>query len=192
MGSGEPFDNFENTVKFLKMVSHPKGLNISLRNVSLSTCGIVPRIIELADMGLQVTLSISLHAPTDKKRNEIMPINKAYGLFGLIEAVKYYFAKTKRRVIFEYTLIDNKNDDKESAEELSKLVKGLPCHINLINLNPIKEKGLKAANSGRVKEFMDILDKNNISNTLRRSMGADIEGACGQLRNSYVKEGSFY
>lgn len=188
MGSGEPLDNFENTTKFLKMASYEKGINISLRNISLSTCGIVPKIIELADMNLPVTLSISLHAPTDKKRSRLMPINDAYNIFNVVEAAKYYFAKTKRRIIFEYSLVEGENSDIESAKELANLVKGLPCHINLINLNFVKEKGLRGSNNQTIKEFMQVLDDEKIANTLRRSMGNDIEGACGQLRNSVLAE----
>ncbi|MFW5780222.1 MAG: 23S rRNA (adenine(2503)-C(2))-methyltransferase RlmN [Bacillota bacterium] len=190
MGSGEPLDNFDNTIDFLKMISHPKGINISLRNISLSTCGIPPKIIELADLSLPVTLSISLHAATDKKRNKIMEINKAYNLFSVIEAAKYYFEKTKRRIIFEYALIDNENSDEQSAEELARLIRGLNCHVNLINLNPVREKGHRGVSNQKIKDFMAALDRNNISNTLRRSMGNDIDGACGQLRNSYIKEGN--
>lgn len=188
MGSGEPLDNFDNTTKFLAMASYEKGINISLRNISLSTCGIAPKIIELADMNLPVTLSISLHAPTDKKRSNLMPINNAHNIFNLIEAAKYYFAKTKRRFTFEYSLIEGENCDTESAQELAHLVKGLPCHINLINLNYVKEKGLRGSNNQMIKDFMKVLDEENISNTLRRSMGNDIEGACGQLRNSVLTE----
>lgn len=185
MGSGEPLDNFDNTVKFLRLVSDERGINISLRNISLSTCGVVPRIIELADMDLPVTLTISLHAPTDKKRTALMPINKAHNLFSVIEAAKYYFEKTKRRIIFEYSLVEGENSDADSAKQLAALVKGLPCHINLINLNYVEEKCLRGVSSAQIKEFMRILDENNISNTLRRSMGNDIEGACGQLRNKF-------
>ena len=188
MGSGEPLDNFDNVIKFLQMVSYEKGINISLRNISLSTCGIAPKIIELADMNLPVTLSISLHSPTDKKRSKLMPINSAYNLFTVIEAAKYYFAKTKRRIIFEYSLIEGENSDEGSALELIRLLRGLPCHINLINLNFVKERGLKGISGNKIKEFMQILDENNISNTLRHSMGNDINGACGQLRNKYMKE----
>lgn len=188
MGSGEPLDNFDNVVKFLKTVSYEKGINISLRNISLSTCGIVPKIIELADMNLPVVLTISLHAATDKKRSALMPINKAHNLFSIIEAAKYYFSKTKRRIIFEYSLIEEENSDQESAKELAELVKGLPCHINLIKLNYVKEKGKRGAETKQIKEFMRVLDNYKISNTLRRSMGNDIEGACGQLRNAIIEE----
>lgn len=192
MGSGEPLDNFDNVVKFLKTVSHPKGINVSLRNISLSTCGIAPKIIELADMNLPVVLTISLHAATDKKRSALMPINKAYNIATTIEAAKYYFAKTKRRIIFEYSLIEGDNSDIESARELALLLKGLPCHVNLINLNYVKERGKKGAQTNIIKDFSKELDKHRISNTLRRSMGNDIEGACGQLRNSYITEETNY
>ncbi|MDD4316667.1 MAG: 23S rRNA (adenine(2503)-C(2))-methyltransferase RlmN [Clostridia bacterium] len=187
MGSGEPLDNFDNTVKFLRLISDERGINISLRNISLSTCGLVPRIIELADMDLPVTLTISLHAPSDKKRTALMPINKAHNLFSVIEAAKYYFEKTKRRIIFEYSFVEGENSDTDSAKQLAALVKGLPCHINLINLNFVEEKGLRGVSAAQIKEFMRILDENNVSNTLRRSMGNDIEGACGQLRNKFAE-----
>lgn len=188
MGSGEPLDNFDNVVKFLKEVSHPKGINISLRNISLSTSGLVDKIIELADMNLPVTLTISLHAADDEKRSALMPINKKYNIARVIESAKYYFNKTGRRIIFEYSLIDGENCDKESALKLAKRLKGIPCHVNLINLNYVKERGLKGVKGDTIKEFMDTLTSENISNTLRRSMGNDIEGACGQLRNKYEKE----
>ncbi|NLL56734.1 MAG: 23S rRNA (adenine(2503)-C(2))-methyltransferase RlmN [Clostridiales bacterium] len=190
MGSGEPLDNFDNVVKFLKAVSDEKGINISLRNISLSTAGLVDKIIELADMNLSVTLTISLHAPDDKTRSKLMPINNKYNIPRVIEAAKYYFEKTGRRVIFEYSLIDGQNSDIESALKLAKRLKGFPCHVNLINLNFVKERGLRGVSKDTTKEFLDTLAAQNISATLRRSMGNDIEGACGQLRNKYLKEGS--
>jgi 23S rRNA (adenine2503-C2)-methyltransferase len=188
MGSGEPLDNFDNVIKFLRMVSHPKGINMSLRNISLSTSGLVDKIIELADMDLPVTLTISLHASDDEKRSRLMPINNKYNIARLIESAHYYFNKTGRRIIFEYSLISGENCDTESALKLAKLLRGLPCHVNLINLNFVKERGLRGVNSDTIKDFMDTLTKENISNTLRRSMGNDIEGACGQLRNKYMEE----
>ncbi len=186
MGSGEPLDNFDNVVAFLKEINHKKNLNISYRNISLSTCGISPKIIELADINIPIVLSVSLHASTDQKRNKLMPINKVHNIDSILQAVKYYFDKTKRRIIFEYALIEGENSETQNAEELSNLVKGLPCHINVINLNYVKEKNKRGVSPEKVKQFLAVLDANNISNSLRRSMGADIEGACGQLRNKYV------
>lgn len=188
MGSGEPLDNYEEVTKFLKLLSDERGINVSLRNVSLSTSGIVPKIIELADSNLPVVLTISLHSATDEKRSALMPINKAYPISELIRASKYYFEKTRRRVIFEYALVEGKNSDKRSADELAKLLKGFPCHVNLINLNYVKEKGLRGIKGNYIKEFMDNLNKQGISATLRHSMGNDIDGACGQLRVKYLAE----
>lgn len=188
MGSGEPLDNFDNVKKFLRMVTDSKGFDIGARKVSLSTCGLCDKIIELADMDLQVTLTISLHASSDEMRSSIMPINKSNNIAKLISSAKYYFNKTKRRIIFEYALIDGENTGVMEAFNLARLLKGLPCHVNLINLNYVKERNLKGASKDTIKEFMDTLDENNISNTLRRSMGNDIEGACGQLRNKYIEE----
>lgn len=191
MGSGEPLDNFENVIKFLKDVSSPKGINISLRNISLSTCGLVDKIIQLADMDLPVTLTISLHSADDKTRSELMPVNKKHNIASLIEAAKYYFNKTGRRIIFEYSLIHGENCDTASALRLANLLRGLACHVNLINLNYVKERNMRGVKGDEIKEFMDTLTKENISNTLRRSMGNDIEGACGQLRNKYEEENKY-
>lgn len=190
MGSGEPLDNYDNVMKFLTLVNAEKGLNVSYRNISLSTVGIVPKLKELADSGVAVTLSISLHAPTDEKRSRLIPMNLKYGIAEILSAAKYYFDKTGRRIIFEYALAEGENSDKESAMELIKLLRGLPCHVNLIPLNYVKEKRLKTANKNRVKEFLTVLENNKISATLRRSMGADIGGACGQLRNKFVEQKS--
>ncbi|MBQ8178204.1 MAG: 23S rRNA (adenine(2503)-C(2))-methyltransferase RlmN [Clostridia bacterium] len=188
MGSGEPLDNYEEVTKFLELLSYEKGINISLRNVSLSTSGLVPKIKELAESNLPVVLTISLHAATDEKRSALMPVNKAYPIKELIAAAKYYFEKTHRRVIFEYALVEGKNSDKKSAEELAHLLKGFPCHVNLINLNYVKEKGLRGIKGNYIKEFIDNLNKMGISATLRHSMGNDIDGACGQLRVKYLAE----
>lgn len=187
MGSGEPLDNYDNVVKFIKMVSHPKGINISQRNISLSTVGLADKIKQLADDGLNITLTISLHAPTDEQRSLLIPINRKYAISDIIDAAKYYFDKTGRRFIFEYSLVQGKNSDEQTAQQLSQLLKGLPCHVNLIKLNYVKEKGLKGAQDDSVKAFLAILEKNKISATIRRSMGNDIAGACGQLRNTFVK-----
>lgn len=188
MGSGEPLDNFDNVVKFLRLLSDEKGINVSLRNVSLSTSGLCDKIIELADVIPGVTLTISLHSPFDDKRAKLMPINIKYNVCSVIEAARYYFRKTGRRVIFEYALIEGENCSRSDAVELSKLLRNMSCHVNLIKLNPVKERSLKSANKDTVKEFMDTLTSLNVSNTLRRSMGNDIEGACGQLRNKYMEE----
>lgn len=191
MGSGEPLDNYDNVVKFLKLVSDEKGLNISMRNISLSTCGIVPKIIELAKEKLGITLSLSLHAPDDEMRKTIMPISKAYNLKETVDAMRQYVKITGRRVVFEYALIKNKNDTKECAEKLAKLIKGMQCHINLIPLNSVHESGLIGSGQDNVKNFKNYLEKNGISVTVRREMGADISGACGQLRRSYLKKEDF-
>ncbi len=189
MGSGEPLDNYDNVVKFLKNISDKDGFDIGIRKISLSTCGLSEKIIELADSNLPITLTISLHASTDEKRSALMPINKSNNISRLISAAKYYFNKTGRRIIFEYSLIEGENSSKADAETLASLLKGLNCHVNIINLNYVKERNLRGANKDTIKDFMDTLTAKGISNTLRRSMGNDIEGACGQLRNKYISEG---
>ena len=187
MGSGEPLDNYENVVKFLKLVSSENGINISQRNISLSTCGICDKIKMLADENLGITLTISLHAPNDDLRKSMMPIANKYSIKELIEAVKYYFNKTKRRIVFEYSLVSGKNDDFKCADELIALLKGLACHVNLIPLNDVKERNLTGTNRKKAYAFMDKLNSGGISATVRRTMGADIEGACGQLRNKIIR-----
>ncbi len=188
MGSGEPLDNYDNVVKFLNLVSDAGGINISQRNISLSTCGLVDKIKELAELNLQITLTISLHAPNDEMRREIMPIANRYSLKELIDAIKYYFNKTKRRIVFEYSLISGKNDTFACADELTKLLHGIVCHVNLIPLNEVKERGMVGTNRKKAYAFMDRLVSNGISATVRRTIGADIEGACGQLRNKILNE----
>ena len=181
MGIGEPLDNYDNVIRFLGLLSSEKGKNMSLRHVSLSTCGIVPRIRELADMKTGLTLSVSLHAPTDEKRSAIMPINKRYDTGELIEACRYYFAQTGRRISFEFALISGVNDDEATARELIKLLKPVsPCHVNLIPVNEIRERDYRR--SGRVREFQRILTDGGLNATVRRTLGADINAACGQLR----------
>ena len=187
MGSGEPLDNYDNVIKFINMISDANGINISKRNISLSTCGLCDKIYNLADDLGGVTLTISLHAPNDKIRGQIMPINKVYNIDEILKAVKYYFDKTGRRIIFEYSMIKGVNDSVDCAKELSLLLKGLPCHVNLINLNYVKEKGLQSSGKEPVQAFLKVLDKNGISATIRRTMGRDIEGACGQLRRKILK-----
>jgi len=186
MGSGEPLDNYAQVVKFLRLVNHADGLNISLRAVSLSTCGIIPRIRDLAQEALPITLSISLHAPNDALRQEIMPIAKRYPLQELITAVREYVEKTGRRVVFEYALIDGFNCEPSHAKELAKLISGFQCHVNLIPLNPVKERALAPASSKQVQLFLQTLESLHVSATVRREMGTDIAGACGQLRNRHL------
>ncbi len=187
MGSGEPLDNYDEVIKFLREISNENNLSVSLRNISLSTCGLVDKIILLADSGLTVTLTISLHAADDETRLKIMPIAKKWKIKEVIDAAKYYFEKTGRRIIFEYSLIEGVNSSKKDAANLANIVSGLNCHINLIKLNYVKERGMSGADKDTVKAFMETLTAKKISNTLRRSMGNDIMGACGQLRNSYTK-----
>lgn len=189
MGSGEPFDNYDNVVKFLHLVNDPKGLNISLRNISLSTCGLVPKMRAFADEGLPVTLSISLHAPNDGIRQKIMPVAHAYAIEDVLSACRNYVEKTGRRVVFEYALIKNVNCDVKCAEELARRLRGLQCHVNLIPLNAVKERNLEAPTKQDVQAFLKRLELKNISATVRREMGADIDGACGQLRRKALTEG---
>ncbi len=187
MGCGEPLDNFDNVTKFLKLVTCEEGLNISVRNISVSTCGIPRKIEELADLGYAVTLCISLHAPNDEIRQQIMPIAKRYSIHEVLEAAKYYHTITNRRFIIEYTLIDGVNNKVAHAKELAMLLKDLPCHVNLIRLNEVKERGLKAPSLDSCNTFLTTLYKFKISATMRRTIGEDIDGACGQLRNKNLK-----
>ena len=187
MGSGEPLDNYENVTGFLKNVSAEGGINISPRNISLSTCGIVPKIYDLAKEGLPVNLTISLHNPTDEGRARTMPIAKKYSVAEILKACDNYFKKTGRRYIFEYSLIANENCDKDHAEKLISLLKGRPCHVNLIRLNEVEERTLKTVTEKQAYQFLGLLEKGGLSATIRRSMGNDIAGACGQLRASYIK-----
>ena len=188
MGSGEPFDNYDNVLEFLDAVSAEDGINISERNISLSTSGLADKIKDFADSGHKVTLSISLHAPFDDLRSSLMPINKRYPIAELVKAAKYYFEKTGRRVIFEYTLIKGENDSDACAKELSKLTKGFPSHVNLIRLNEVKERSHTAPSEDATNEFLKKLEKYGVSATIRKSLGNDIEGACGQLRRRYIEE----
>ena len=188
MGSGEPLDNYDNVVKFLRLVNDPKGLNISLRNISLSTCGLVRRMYDFAKEGLPVTLSLSLHAPNDEIRRKIMPVANAYSYEEVLAACKYYIEQTGRRVIFEYALIKNLNSEVRHAEELARRLRGMRCHVNLIPLNDVKERHLEAPDRRDVDAFLKRLELKRISATVRREMGADIEGACGQLRRKVLNE----
>lgn len=187
MGSGEPFDNFENVIKFLEIVNSENGLNIGQRHITISTCGIVPKIKEFADINLQTTLAISLHASTDEIRRVSMPIANKYSIAEIIDACKYYINKTNRRITFEYALVKGLNDSTQDAEKLSMLLKGILCHVNLIPVNEIKENELKRSSNDNVVQFKKILENNNIETTIRREMGLDINAACGQLRRSYIK-----
>lgn len=187
MGSGEPLDNYDNVTKFLRLVSSEDGLNISQRNISLSTCGLVPKIYSLADDGFSITLTISLHAPNDDIRKQTMPIANSYSIDEIIKACQYYFDKTGRRVAFEYTLIKGVNDSKASANELIKRLSKLTCHVNVIPLNEVKERHLKSVTRKECYDFVALLEKGGLSATVRRTMGEDISGACGQLRNSYLE-----
>ncbi len=187
MGMGEPLDNYDNVVRFLKLVNDERGLNIGLRHISLSTCGVCDKISMLAEENLPITLSVSLHAPDDESRSAIMPINKAYGIERLIGECKKYFEKTSRRVSFEYTMISGKTDGAEKAKKLSALLSGFSCHVNLIPLNKIKDSDLNPSGEEAISEFMSILEKSGITVTVRRSLGGDIDAACGQLRNNSLE-----
>ena len=187
MGSGEPLDNFDNVMKFLKLVNADYGLNIGQRHITLSTCGIVPKIIELADKEMSITLAISLHAFSDEKRKEIMPIANKYSISEILDACRYYIDKTGRRITFEYSLVSGVNDSKEDARSLGRLLKGMLCHVNLIPVNEIKENTLKRPSKKVIEEFEEILKNNGIEVTVRREMGSDINAACGQLRKSYIE-----
>ncbi|MTI47722.1 23S rRNA (adenine(2503)-C(2))-methyltransferase RlmN [Sporosalibacterium faouarense] len=186
MGSGEPLDNYDNVLNFLNILHSEKGQNIGYRHITLSTCGVVPKIKDLAHEDIPITLSISLHTPFDEERKKIMPISRKYSIDEIIEACKYYIERTNRRVTFEYTLIEGVNDRAEDAKELTKILKGLLCHVNLIPLNPIKEFNLKTPKAKYIKEFKDFLDSRGINSTIRREMGSDVNAACGQLRRDYI------
>lgn len=188
MGSGEPLDNYDNVVDFFDIINHKLGRNISLRNITLSTCGIVPGIYKLAEKNIPITLSISLHSPFDEKRKEIMPIAKKYKLSELMESLRYYSNKTKRRITFEYTLIKNTNDGEKEAVEIASLLKGMLAHVNLIPLNPIKEYQEGRPDKNHVLRFQSMLKKYGVETTVRREMGGDISASCGQLRRSVLED----
>ena len=181
MGIGEPLDNYDNVLKFLRLVSDKNGNDLSLRHVSLSTCGIVPKIYQLAEEKLQLTLCISLHSPDNDKRSEIMPVNRTYNIDELIKACRYYIDRTGRRITFEYAVINDVNSSDEDADRLAALLRGINCHVNLIPVNKVKERDYKTARSG-VAEFAKRLGRRGINATVRRTLGSDIEAACGQLR----------
>lgn len=187
MGSGEPMDNYDNLVQFLKLLTDENGLHISARNVTVSTCGLVPEMKRLAKEHFQITLALSLHATTDEKRKKLMPIANRYSIAELMEACGYYFEQTGRRITFEYSLVGGVNDTKEDAEELTLLASPLNCHVNLIPVNPIKERDYVQSDMSHIQAFKNRLEKNKINVTIRREMGRDIDGACGQLRRSFIK-----
>jgi 23S rRNA (adenine2503-C2)-methyltransferase len=188
MGTGEPMDNYDNLIKFIHMLSDENGLNISQRNITVSTCGIVPKMRKLADEHLQITLALSLHATTDEKRRKLMPVAESYSIQELMETCEYYFEQTGRRLTFEYSLVGGVNDTDEDAAELIALARPLCCHINLIPVNPIKEREYVQSDTARIQAFKNKLEKNHINVTVRREMGRDIDGACGQLRRRYKEE----
>ena len=187
MGIGEPFDNYDNVIRFLRIVNDPLGLEIGSRHITVSTCGLVPKIYEYSDFDLQVNLAISLHAPNDEIRNKIMPINKTYNISELKKAIEYYIEKTNRRVTIEYILLDNINDSMENANELADLLHGLNVYVNLIPYNEVLEKPYKRSKESNMKIFFDVLKRRRINVQLRREQGSDIDAACGQLRSKQMK-----
>lgn len=188
MGMGEPLDNFDNVIKFLSLVSSDKGINIGMRHITLSTCGVVPKMYELAKLKLQITLSVSLHAPNDEIRSRTMPINNKYNVNELIKACRDYVKTTNRRITFEYAMIDGVNDSDECAEELARLVRGMLCHINLIPVNSVNGTAYQKSKKKRLVEFSNILEKNGVTATIRRTLGSDIDASCGQLRRKKLEE----
>ena len=187
MGIGEPLDNLDHVLRFLELVNHPEGMNISMRHISLSTCGLVPKIDILAEKKLQITLSVSLHAPSNEIRNTIMPVNKAYPVEQLLDACRRYYAKTNRRISFEYAMINGVNDTPQAAKLLIRQLKGLPAHMNLIPLNHVEESPLKPSTRQAVQTFQNMLEEAGIPTTVRRTLGSDIDASCGQLRRKYEK-----
>ncbi len=190
MGMGEPLDNFENVMKFLELVSDENGLNIGMRHISLSTSGIVPKIFELLETKPQLTLSVSLHAPNNEIRNTIMPVNKSWDIDELLNACRVYGEKTSRRISFEYAMMKGVNDSSDNARELAFKLKGILCHVNLIPANEVPEKGHQRSDDNSIYNFKDILEKNGLTVTIRRTLGSDINASCGQLRREHIKENS--
>ena len=188
MGSGEPMDNYDNLIDFIRLLTDENGLNISQRNITVSTCGIVPRIKKLANEDLQITLALSLHAPNDEVRKTLMPIAKRYSLSEVLPACQEYFEKTGRRLTFEYSLVSGVNDNLKEAKALADLLKGINGHVNLIPVNPIKERDYVQSDRKAILDFKNYLEKNGINVTIRREMGRDINGACGQLRKSFISK----
>ena len=187
MGIGEPLDNFENVMRFLELVNSPEGMNISMRHISLSTCGLIPRIDLLAEKKLQLSLAISLHGPNNEIRSRIMPVNRAYPIEELLDACRRYYGATSRRIHFEYAMIDGVNDREEHARELLRRLKGLPAHVNLIPLNHVEESPLKPSSRNAVARFQKLLEDGGVTATVRRTLGSDIDASCGQLRRKYNK-----
>ena len=187
MGIGEPLDNFDNVMRFLELVNSEEGMNISMRHISLSTCGLIPKIDALAEKKLQISLAISLHGPNNEIRSRVMPVNKAYPIEDLLEACRRYYDSTSRRIHFEYAMIDGVNDKEEHARELLRRLKGLPAHFNLIPLNHVEESPLKPSSRASVARFQKLLEDGGITATVRRTLGSDIDASCGQLRRKYTK-----
>lgn len=188
MGTGEPLDNYENLCRFIRLLTNEDGLHISQRNVTVSSCGLVPEIYRLADEAFAITFALSLHAPTDEKRRALMPIANKYTIAQVMDACRYYFDRTGRRITFEYSLAAGENDTAEDVEQLVSLLKGFPCHVNLIPVNPVKERNYVRADKNSIEKFKVLLEKNAINVTIRRGMGKDIDAACGQLRKAYMQE----
>ena len=188
MGTGEPLDNYDALVRMINILTHAPGLDISQRNVTVSTCGLVPKIYELADLKLQITLAISLHAVNDEKRRELMPIANTYSIEEILKACRYYYSQNNRRITFEYSLVKGVNDSREDAKELADRLKGLNCHVNLIPVNPVRERSFVRSTRQAVENFKINLEKCGINGTIRREMGSDIDGACGQLRKRYMEK----
>lgn len=190
MGTGEPFDNYGQIIKFIKIINHGKGLNVGQRHITISTSGLTPKIYDFADEGLQCTLAVSLHAADDELRSKLMPVNRKYNIGQLMQACDYYVKKTNKRVTYEYALINNTNDSDKDAQKLGKLLKGKLCHVNLIPVNKVEEKGYEKASRERISRFKSILEGFGVETTIRRELGSDIDAACGQLRQKYVREGT--
>ena len=191
MGSGEPLDNYDNTVRFIRLLSDPGGYGMSQRNITLSTCGLVPRIRALAEEDLAITLAISLHAPDDEKRKKLMPVASAFSISEILDACRYYFDRTGRRITFEYALASGQNDSEQDAVRLAALLKGINSHVNLIPVNPVRESGFHRSGKKVTEAFQNKLEKYGIHVTIRREMGSDIDGACGQLRRRFISDGTF-
>ena len=188
MGIGEPLDNFDNVMRFLELVNHPKGMNIGMRHISLSTCGIIERFDDLAERNLQLTLSVSLHAPDDETRSRLMPANRGRGVEALMEACKRYYERTGRRISFEYAMIDGVNDSEYHARLLAKRARTVSAHVNLIPLNHVEEREFKPSTSGHMKAFIKILEDEGVNVTVRRRLGSDVDASCGQLRRKIMKQ----
>lgn len=187
MGTGEPMDNLDNVLKFLSLINYPEGINIGMRHITISTCGIVEGIKKLAQLNLQLTLAVSLHAPNDDIRKKIMPVAHKYSMEELLDSCRYYTAKTNRRITFEYALIKGINDSDENARELGERLKGMLCHVNLIPVNQVRERSYQKSVQDRILAFKGVLERTGIETTVRRELGSDISAACGQLRRSYIK-----